>query len=235
MFIKKNEMKKILIVCCILFTFISCDIQYDGETKLVVTGKLIDKNGIPIPETNVDILINGLGTYSNSDIISYGKTDKKGNFTYIFPAPGSENEINISINNYILNYDSKNTTNEYQQKQIIALLKNFKNYKLNLNTITLYRNDDITQLQIILNPITDKKQLLDFNIEGIIITDFFNLNPLVNPNYTPSIETNYSISKNQTLILKYKVIDYSSGTSITTENNISIPVANEKVIYTLTY
>ena len=228
-------MKKILIACCILSTFISCDIHYDGETKLVVTGKLTDKNGVPIPETNVDILINGLGTYSNSDLISYGKTDINGIFTYIFPAPDSENEIDISINNYMLNYDTKNTTNEFQTKQIIALPKNFKNYKLNLNTITLYRNDDITQLQIILNPITNKKQLLNLDIEGLIITNSFNLNPIVIPNYTPPIETYYSVSKNQTLILKYKVVDYSSGTSITTENNISIPVANEKVIYTLTY
>ncbi|WP_281240088.1 hypothetical protein [Flavobacterium praedii] len=228
-------MKKILVACCILYTFISCDIQYDGETKLVVTGKLIDNKGVPIPETNVDILINGLGTYSNSDIISYGKTDINGNFTYIFPAPGSENEINISINNFILNYNTKNATNEFQSKQIIALLKNFKNYKLNLNTITLYRNEDITQLQIILNPKTDKKQLLDVTLDGNIITDFSNLNPLATPNYTPPIETNYSILKNQTLILKYKVVDYSSGTSITTENNISIPVSNEKVIFTLTY
>jgi hypothetical protein len=229
-------MKKILIIYCILFMFTSCDIPYNGETKLVVTGKLVDKNGVPIPENNIEIFINSLsGMYQNSDLISYGKTDVNGNFTYIFPAPGTDNEIEISINNFILDYGTQIKTNEFQSKQIIALKKNFQNYKLDLNNITLYRNDDITKLQIIINPSTEKKYLLSLDIEGTVVADYSNLNPIVNPNYTPPVVTNYSVLKNQTLILKYKVIDYSSGISITSENSISIPVTNQEIIYKLTY
>lgn len=229
-------MKNILIIYCIFFTFTSCDIQYNGETKLVVTGKLIDKNGVPIPENNIEIFVQSLsGMNQNSDLISFGKTDINGNFTYIFPSPDTDNEIEISINNFILDHGTQIKTNELQSKQIIALKKNFQNYKLNLDNIILYRNDDITQLQIILNPSTDKKHLLSLDIEGTVVTHYSDLNPIVTPNYTPPVITNYSVLKNQTLILKYKVVDLSSGTSIITENSKSIPVVNEKVIYTLTY
>ena len=69
-------MKRITLILCILFSLISCEIQYDGETKIVVTGKIIDQNGNPIPEKNIDITIYSDDMYTPSDLISYGKSDQ---------------------------------------------------------------------------------------------------------------------------------------------------------------
>ena len=124
-------MKRITLILCILFSLISCEIQYDGETKIVVTGKIIDQNGNPIPEKNIDITIYSDDMYTPSDLISYGKSDQNGNFTLIFPAPKVDYKFSVSINNLI------NQTSEFQAKEIIAKKINFENYKLDLDKITL--------------------------------------------------------------------------------------------------
>ena len=110
-------MKQIALIFCILFLATSCEIQYDGETKIAVTGKLIDQNGNPIPNKNVDITIYSDDMYTPSDLISFGKSDQNGNFTLIFPAPKVDYKFSISINNLI------NQTSEFQAKEIIAKRK----------------------------------------------------------------------------------------------------------------
>lgn len=113
-------MKRIILIICILFSLTSCEIQYDGETKIVVTGKIIDQNGIPIPKKNIDITIYSDGIYTPSDLISFGKSDQNGNFTLVFPAPKEDYKFSISINNLI------NQTSEFQGKEIIAKKKQFR-------------------------------------------------------------------------------------------------------------
>lgn len=222
-------MKRITLLICILFLVTSCEIQYDGETKIVVTGKLIDQNENPLSKKDIEVTINGgEALFSpSSDLISYGKSDQNGNFTLVFPAPKSENSISISINNII------NQPSEFQTKEIIAQKINFENYKLDLNKITLYKNESITTLKVILNNTSKSKQLIDIKIEGKQPNSYINLNPIQNdPFYY--LETNYQVIKNQTIILKYTVVDHSN-TATPTTNSVSIPIVNDAVTYTITY
>lgn len=221
-------MKRITLIICILFLVTSCEIQYDGETKIAVTGRIIDQNGNPIPNKNVDITIYSDDMYTPSDLISFGKSDQNGNFTLIFPAPKVDYEFSISINNLI------NQTSEFQAKDIIAKKNNFKNYKLDLNNITLYKNESITTLKLILNKTSTNKQLTDIKIEGVQTSNYIDLNPnpeQTNPDY---LDTNYNVIKNQTIVLKYTVIDHSNAVTPTI-NSISIPINNDAVTYTITY
>jgi hypothetical protein len=221
-------MKRITLIICILFLVTSCEIQYDGETKIAVTGRIIDQNGNPIPNKNVDITIYSDDMYTPSDLISFGKSDQNGNFTLIFPAPKVDYKFSISINNLI------NQTSEFQAKEIIAKKNNFKNYKLDLNNITLYKTESITTLKLILNKTSTNKQLKDIKIEGVQTSNYIDLNPnpeQTNPDY---LDTNYNVIKNQTIVLKYTVIDHSNAVTPTI-NSISIPINNDAVTYTITY
>ena len=220
-------MKKITLLICILFLVTSCEIQYDGETKIAVTGKLIDENGNPIAKKDIQIdVLDGPGLIlPGSDLISFGKSDQNGNFTLIFPAPIEGNRISISINDIINQFD------EYQSKNIIAKKINFENYKLNLDKITLYRKESITTLQLIPNKTSTNKQISNIKIEGKQPNSYIDLNPMQdNTNY---FQPNYNVLKNQTIIVKYTIIDYSTNSS--TVQSISIPIANDAVIYTITY
>lgn len=221
-------MKQVLIVFGMLFCLISCEIQYDGETKIVVTGKLIDENENSLSEKDIEVIIEGGGLISpNYDLISYGKSDQNGNFTLVFPAPKEDNPISISINNPI------NQTNEFQGKEFLAQKNNFENYKLNLNKITLYKAQSITNLRLILNNTTKSKRLENILIEGKMPNSWINLNPL--PNNTGYLETYYNVIKNQNIVLKYTVVDYSNSTIVSKEQTVSIPVNDGPVIYTITY
>ena len=219
-------MKRITLILCILFSLISCEIQYDGETKIVVTGKIIDQNGNPIPEKNIDITIYSDDMYTPSDLISYGKSDQNGNFTLIFPAPKVDYKFSVSINNLI------NQTSEFQAKEIIAKKINFENYKLDLDKITLYKRESITTLKLILNQTSTNKQLKDIEIEGKQANSYIDLNPL--QNNSDYLNTYYSVVKNQTILLKYTIIDHSNATT-PTAHSISIPIINDAVTYTITY
>ncbi|WP_269242475.1 Ig-like domain-containing protein [Flavobacterium limnophilum] len=219
-------MKRITLILCILFSLISCEIQYDGETKIVVTGKIIDQNGNPIPEKNIDITIYSDDMYTPSDLISYGKSDQNGNFTLIFPAPKVDYKFSVSINNLI------NQTSEFQAKEIIAKKINFENYKLDLDKITLYKRESITTLKLILNHTSTNKQLKDIEIEGKQANSYIDLNPL--QNNSDYLNTYYSVVKNQTILLKYTIIDHSNAAT-PTAHSISIPIINDAVTYTITY
>lgn len=221
-------MKRITLIIFILFSLTSCEIQYDGETKIAVTGKIIDENGDPIPEKDIEITIYSDYMYTPSDLISYGKTDQNGNFTLVFPAPKGELEFLISINKLI------NQTSELQSKEIIAKKANFENYKLDLNNITLYKNESITTLKLILNKTSTNKRLIDIKIEGKQTSNYIDLNPnplQTSPNY---MDTFYYVLKNQTIVLKYTIIDYSNN-GATTTNSVSIPISNDSVNFTITY
>lgn len=221
-------MKRITLLICILFLVTSCEIQYDGETKIVVTGRLIDQNENPISNKDIQIdVLDGPGLIlPGSDLISFGKSDQNGNFTLIFPAPRDGNRISISINDIINQFD------EYQSKNIIANKMNFENYKLDLDKITLYKNESITTLRLILNQTSTNKSVTDIKIEGKQTNSYIDLNPI--QNNTNYFETNYNVIKNQTIVLKYTVIDYSNAATPTI-NSISIPIVNDAVTYTITY
>jgi hypothetical protein len=223
-------MKQITLLICILFLVTSCEIQYDGETKIAVTGKLIDENGIPIASKDIQIdVLDGPGLiFSGSDLISYGKSDQNGNFTLLFPAPRDGNRISISINDII------NSFNEYQSKNIIFNKKNLENYKLDLNNLILYKNESITTLRLILNPTSPSKQIKDIQIEGKQPNSRIDLVLYPTLNNDPIINTSYHVIKNQTIVLKYTIIDYSNN-GATTAQSISIPIANDAVTYTITY
>jgi len=220
-------MKQITLIFCTLFFLTSCEIQYDGETKIVVTGKIVDENDIPLSEKDIEIAISGGGFISpSSDLISFGKSDQKGNFTLIFPAPKNGDQIFISVNDII------NQFSEFQSKTYIATKNNFENYKLDLNEITLYKNESITTLKLILNKTSPNKQVTDIQIEGKLPNSFIELNPLQNNSYY--LVTNYSVIKNQNILLKYTIIDYSNSAS-PIKHLISIPIVNDSVTYTITY
>jgi hypothetical protein len=220
-------MKRILLAFCVILTLSSCEIQYDGETKIVVTGKIVDENDIPLSEKDIEVTISGGGFITpSSDLISFGKSDQNGNFTLIFPAPKDDYQIFISINDII------NQASEFQSKTYITTKNNFENYKLDLNKITLFSQESITTLRLILNQTSTNKQLKDIKIEGKQPNSYVYLDPLQNnPDYLVNF---YGVIKNQTIILKYTIVDYSNSATPTT-HSISIPIVNDAVTHTITY
>lgn len=223
--IKNFIMKKISFLIVTILLFQSCGIQYDGEEKLEIVGKLVNKEGVGIANERVNIKI-GEGGYSlfggvNFETISYGNTDNEGKFQFLIPSPVGERVISVEFG------DSYNI-----YKTISFKKSNFINYKLDLNKIISYKQSEVTTLQIILNSTNSGKQIQDLKVEGIINQQQINLNP------EPLIDIYnqilfYSVAKNQNLLLKYKIKNFSTNTI--QEISETIAILEAPVNFTITY
>ncbi|GEP50872.1 hypothetical protein FNO01nite_15440 [Flavobacterium noncentrifugens] len=206
-------MKKILLFF-ILLAAVSCEtIEYDGQTRLVIEGKVVDKNQNPIPETTVRIVAYNSAIYEKTeDLISFGTTDASGNFQLIIPAPKENGQfLSVQINT---------PENQNQQKFYNSILrKNFTDYKLRLDPVVLYPYGELTRLTVLTNQLNSSKAISDIRITaGIQSEDYFEFNP--SPEDFISNEFYFRVLKNQMISVNYKVTDYSSGNA---------PVVNEYV------
>ncbi|WP_310556599.1 hypothetical protein [Flavobacterium sp.] len=221
-------MKYRFLLSITLAIFYSCGIQYDGETKLEIVGKLIDKNGNPVPNEIINIYVlgddsiiyGGGGLYN--ELISFGVTNNKGEFQFLIPSPKVENNLSIEIG------EKYNPT-----KTILFKNSNFINYKLNLNAISVFKETDLVEFRINLNNTNLNKTIQDIKIVGIQNETIVNLNPKNIESYYNQVLF-YNVLKNQTVILKYKLIDFANNGVIQEfSENISILDNNEE--FTITY
>lgn len=216
--------KTLLLFFCILICS-SCTIQYDGETRIVVQGQLIDKNNKPLSNKKIEIQTYSGDTFVGSDLISYTDTDADGKFTLIFPAPkGDGISIITSINDEY---------NEFQSKHINALKKNFSNYKLDLNKIVLYENNDITQLDLILNKTSTNKEITEAHIEGLQADIHLDLN--ADDLENRYLNTHFDVIKNQNVKLSYTIVDYSNTSQTAAKHEAVITINSDKVTHIITY
>lgn len=226
-------MKKIVLLL-ILFSLLGCTLQYEGEERLVVTGKLIDKHNNPIQNNHVEVWIhmNGQqgGMYPSGgdrDLISFTQTDANGNFKMLFPKPINEDEIELKF------YDKNNI---YQSKSYINIKKsNFIDYTFTPNTVTLYKKEDITLLKVILNNVNPSKQIKRIDLIGQTAESLLWVNPLEdNANFYYYDSYFREVAKNQTLILEYDVKDFATQQITTLQETINIGTDNETE-FTLDY
>lgn len=215
-------MKK-LVLLFILFAFNSCEIQYDGETKLQVSGKLVDKSGNQLSGKKIDILVRQTGSSFTSayieDLITFGISDNNGLFTFLIPSPVQDNEIIIKLNE-----------SNFLEKTISFNKSNFKNYKLDFQNLLLTNKNEVTNLKIILKKESTNKSITDIKIEAIQYQENTNLNNnVVDENNEFFLK--YTIFKNQTVILKYKIEENLVITNFSEE----IIIGENQVIKTITY
>lgn len=225
-------MKKILFIFLILTT-ISCEIEYDGETKLVVKGNVINENNEIISNKEIKLFVSRNSNYipfifyypSETNYIGKAFTDNFGNFTMVIPKPKNNfDEIIVEIN------DDSNTLNSNRVVNIQT--DNFNNYELNLGAFKLYNKNNLCHLQIIPNQVNPENELLEISFVGEIANELFFYN--FPENYSIYYEMEKNVRKNQTIQLNYKFKNYLSNTIITQQVPILIDNSN-LLTYTLNY
>jgi hypothetical protein len=215
---------KILLTIALIISLTTCenDIVYDGQTRFMVESKIVDKDGKPI--SNLPVTIDFSSGYSG-DQISQSLTNKSGTAIQFFPFPVNDiakAAINIGENtNYIplYNYNIRKS--------------NFLDYKLSFQNIVLYKVDEIAELKLIFNQISTKTAIRNIKVEGEIVTNSYDFN--VGTSNEWSSNFNYTVVKNQTLILKYSIVDNSQPSVIITDFVKEIVVQNDPIDYTITY
>lgn len=228
--------KNIVLLFVAVLGFSSCnDIYYDAETRLVVEGRLVDKNGNAIPNQYIDVLVvefDEFNGYNSNDIITNGSSDADGRFKFVIPGPrNATNAINVRINKF-----NGYNTNGYQEKQFVNIQrKDFVDYKFNINTAILYKNTDLVSLNINTMQTDEHRLISDIFIEGNLANSVVAVNPVNLLDYIP-YDYYFELLKNQTVNLKYTVTDYTDiNNPVPTNYVVPIQINNQNVDYTLTY
>ncbi len=206
------------------------DIYYESETRLIVEGRLVDKDGQPVPAQYIDVMVTESDIDGqSSNIISFGHSDASGNFRFAIPAPrNTENFINVRIN--------PNDDPPYQTKQFLRIGRhNFNQYRFNLNTVTIYKRSEIASLGVTTERTDDMHYLEKLTVEGIRADSYVAIVP-EQMDYIPDYYQ-FEVAKDQTVNLKYTIADFSDPNHpVRTDYNIPIAIGNnESYSYTLTY
>ena len=224
-------MKKLFLLLLVPLLF-GCEIQYDGNTKLVIKGSVVDRNNNPIINKAVNLYVSRNKVSipfifyipSETNYIGKATTDSAGNYVMIIPQPSNFSEIIVEIN------DDNNLYNSKQFRNIN--LSNFVNYQLDVPNTKLFLKSSLERLTVTLNNVNTYNELLNLEYIGNIPNEIQYVNPLEND--YPYINNYLNVEKNQTVILQYKVINHLTNTTTNQQENIIIDNSNT-VNYTLNY
>lgn len=218
-------MKKIIYLFAIL-SLISCEVQYDGSTRYIVKTVVVDKNGIPIQDLAVDINSKE-DDRSYDDNIASGMTDDKGFSMLFFPSLKESGTYSIVINPEGGIYQTKSISN--------IKLSDFDNFVFESDPIMLYKNEDIVNFWIELNPINENHVIANLEIDAISANDYISYNEIPNNDDYYYPESYFRILKNQNFNIIYTVKDYSTNPATLTNHSVDVYIGTESLTYELEY
>ncbi len=212
-----------------IFLF-SCDLNYNGEERILFEGRVVDENGNPMhgvyvsAQANLDS--NFLFHPSDEDIISYDYTDENGNFKMIFPSPVNETEMQLFIN-----YEEQSP--DYSKVNFYNIQdENYQNYKIDFEIIELYPVEESVLLTIEVEN-NFSYQVIGWNLDGKVAENLYNYSPLeVDSNVHFHNSSQKMVGKNQILTLSYYYTQNNSPEI--RENVVQIEINDQPVTYEIT-
>ncbi|WP_178986591.1 carboxypeptidase-like regulatory domain-containing protein [Winogradskyella helgolandensis] len=107
---------KFFLIPCFLMTVLSCEVQLDANTRILVEGIVKDQDNVPISEAKISVLTKR-GNYSSSEnqyILGEGYSNADGHFSVISLYDGDEDfAIEIDGGDTYSTYVYKTNTLEY--------------------------------------------------------------------------------------------------------------------------
>lgn len=225
---------KTLYVFLMVITCYSCGIEYDGETKLVTKGRILDVNNQPLANIPIVMYDRAFGNYGGhfpgspgeTIEISNTTTDANGDYLMITPRPKNTDERKIKINSL----DSP-----LQSKTFSAITNDvYNNYELNLGATKIYPKSEIVNLMIVLNQVNFSHRIINIQLLGEDATFEVPYQPFL---FTGEIFYTYlnpfQVLKNQSIWIVYEVLNTQNNNVTTLSQEVEI--SDEDVNFTLTY
>jgi hypothetical protein len=226
-------MKKLLFVLLSIF-ILSCEIEYDGETKLVVKGKVLLENNLPLENQEIKLYVNRESFSipfifyipSETNFIGKATTNSMGEYTMVIPKPiANYNEIILELN----------SNNSYNNRQIRNIDTNdFSNFELTIEPTKLYQLTNLASLSVNLNQVNSNYQFIKINYVGEYTSEISFFKPIDNENYAFYNDLYQLVQKNQELIIQWEVKDITTNTILNFEEVLIID-ESDFIEYTLNY
>lgn len=226
-------MKKTLLLAACAVALSACGIDYQGSTKFIFEGRIVDQDGNPLKNIPVRTHVSDGDT---SDIIGIDVTDSNGNYQMMFPGASENVEFAVGINFGPDEYN--NPESPYSTTTILNLPQDQvkdEDYRIDFGDTPLYIADNSVLLHIdfIDNPeimdIVQKialvglvdYQKIDYNFEAELPDPVQGWDPYY-------FQSDYLVAPNQVLTLRYMLHD-------STIHEVQIPVGGEDLTYTFEF
>ena len=233
-------MKKALALLIIGLILMSCT-SYEGDTKIIYEGRVLDATGNPLAGIPVNILVKrtiGIWAFPilysrDTDLISYTTTDAMGRYKLIFPKPKDGATMSLLLNFYnpaTAAYPNLSSTVVYN-----LLEQNNTDYKVTFSDNKLYDIANSVPLTIQFNP-QSGKVIQKMNLKGLVRENYIDYNlDLVEEDTTPWIN-NFNnvvqVAPNQTLTIEYQVQDQSGNITV---QEAQVQINDQALTYQLNY
>jgi hypothetical protein len=227
-------MKKLALL--LLLCLFSCTKEYDGQTKIVIKGKIVNSNNNPVtnkevkfygPIFNQESVVIFTPEYLATTVVGQAITNSNGEYVIVVPDPANNySDIIIETN------ADNNSLNKKQFRNIMR--ENFKNYELNLPVSVLYQKAELAQLSIMLNKVNTNNELKKIDFIGVLVSEVEDINVKESEVGFNLFDLERIVKKNQTIVLRYTVLDKVANTTSIAEQNIEIGNL-DNVKYTLNY
>lgn len=207
----------LLLIITALFGHCEDNLEYHNGRKLVVEGKIVDKNNIGIPNTEIKVAFDKQTRYGY-DYTEPGLdyTDGNGNFKLYTTSANNEDQIIIIVN--------EGKMFDYQQKKLLNIKDaDFSDYKFNIGTTMLYPIDELVSLKVIFQRSSGSNDIILENVSFMGESSFYEnyINPIENYSYSEIFRYD-GIFKNQNVNIQYDLRNTFTNTSTTETRNISI-------------
>lgn len=235
-------MKKIVILTLICSLFSSCIKVYNLKERLTVDVSVVNESNAPLSRANVDVFADNyrslflpeilqgvnpkfqLPEYSN-DLISFNETNAEGRARLHFPRDGEGSKDN--------DYQVVLSKEEENRKPLSVFLKidDFQDFYVEIPTQKLYLRADLTQF-FVSTDLNTNYSLLEYEVIGNVAYHFISVEEFSNPKkYTQ--QQIIDVQKNQTLQLKYTLLENEATVTNEITNQVFIQIGNEQVEYVI--
>jgi len=204
-------MRWLFLLSCLIIS--SC-ISYDGNSRLMVEGRILDRNGNPIQNIPVTVLAQKAGIYipfvfyipDVNNNVNQQLTDSDGRFKMLFPEPENADEIVVTINRRTTKYNADSKLNRRAFFNI--QLANFKQNTVSLGNLELFGLSQATELTIEMKPSSpfDRKGVR-LRFEGLTVDQEDDFNRTMSGYIFTEVYQRLSVATNQTAVIYYDVVD----------------------------
>ena len=228
-------MKKILFLFVAIPLMQGCVKIYDLEERLTIDVSLVDENNQALSNANVDVYAdnynfiifpdgvqNRLAKFQPpeyvDDLISFNETNIDGKARMHFPRDGgSSNNDDYQV---VLSYEEEGI----KPLSVYLTIEDFENFYYEIPAQKLYKQSNLVTL-IINEDLDANFSLAEYEISGNIAYDF-----VTTQDFETSRKYNFpelfEVQKQQTILLNYTLVDFSSGTANEINNEVLIEIGD---------
>lgn len=227
-----------ILITLVSILLMSACISYDGTTRLMIEGRITDRDGNPIEGMGLSVRAQKAGFFipfvffipDARNTINQMKTDSEGRFRMLFPRPIDADDIVLLINE-----QNDGSIPTFNQRSIFNIQPDdFRDYTIDFGSLEMFNVNETTFLTIDIQPeIPGRFRGIRLRLDALrqLQQDDYGRN-LSDEIYT-AFSGEIAVARNQVAAFYYDVLDRDS--SLVSSNVRLITIGESPLTYEIRY